>query len=73
MDKFGNFSKEDAMRIAQSDAGQKLMTILQHSDGTQLQNAIQQASAGNFEQAKNTLSALMSSPEAQALLKELGG
>ena len=25
MDKFGNFSKEDAMRIAQSDAGQKLM------------------------------------------------
>ena len=58
MDKFGNFSKEDAMRIAQSDAGQKLMTILQQSDGTQLQNAIQQASAGNFEQAKNTLSAL---------------
>lgn len=73
MDKFGNLSKEDAMRIAQSDAGQKLMTILQQSDGTQLQYAIQQASAGNFEQAKNTLSALMSSPEAQALLKELGG
>lgn len=73
MDKFGNFSVEDAKRIAQSEAGQKLIAMLQQANGNQLQDAMQQASAGNYDQVKQTLSTLMSSPEAQALLKELGG
>lgn len=73
MDNFGNLSVEDAKRIAQSEAGQKLIALLQRSGGEQLQNAMQQASAGNYDQVQNTLSALMSSPEAQELLKQLGG
>lgn len=73
MDNFGNLSVEDAKRIAQSEAGQKLIALLQRSGGAQLQNAMQQASVGNYDQVQNTLSALMSSPEAQELLKQLGG
>ena len=42
------------------------------NDGS-LEDAVSQAAAGNMESAKNTLSALLSSPQAQALLKQMEG
>lgn len=63
----------DLMKLAQSQAGQELLALLQNSDGGTLENAVSQASAGNMAEAKNTLSALLSSPQAQALLKQLEG
>lgn len=69
----GNYSMEDVKRIANSDAAKKLIAMLQETDRDGLSKAMQQASTGNFEQAKSTLSALMSSPEAQDLINQLGG
>ena len=66
-----HFSMEDAKRLAQTDAGQKLVALLQSQNSPQLQAAIQQASTGNYEQLKKTLGTLMASPEAQTLLKQL--
>ena len=66
-----HFSMEDAQRLAQTDAGQKLLALLQTQNTPQLQAAMQQASSGNYDQLKKTLSTLMASPEARALLKQL--
>ena len=59
------------MKLARSDAGQQLLALLQRNGGDQLQSAIAQASGSNFDQAKQSLSALLSTPEAQTLLKRL--
>ena len=66
-----NFSMQDAMRLANSDAGQRLLDILKQSDGKTLQQAMDQAAAGNYESMQATLSSLLASQEVQALLKEL--
>lgn len=58
-------------RIAQSPAGQQLLTLLQRSGGSSLQNAVSKASAGDYAEAKDLLSSLLDSPEAQQLLKQL--
>ena len=68
-----DFSMEDVMRIAKSPAGQQLMALLQQKDSAALDKASAQAKSGNYSQAGQTLSALLSSPEAQKLMKELGG
>ena len=68
-----NFSMQDAMRLANTDAGQRLLAILKLSDGDTLQQAMDQAATGNYEKMQNTLSSLLASQEVQALLKELGG
>ena len=67
------FSIEDAMRIAKSPAGQQLISILQKSNAEDLKEAMSHASGGNMEQAKEKLAPLLSSPEIQSLLKQLGG
>ena len=61
------------LKLAQSPAGQQLISMLQQSGGNELQDAITKASAGDYSQAKKTLSSLLSSPHAQALLKQLEG
>lgn len=61
------------MQLAQSPAGQQLIRMLQQSGGNELQDAIAKASAGDYAKAHKTLSSLLSSPEAQALLKQLEG
>ena len=68
-----DFSMEDVMRIAKSPAGQQLMALLQQKDSAALAKASAQAKSGNYSQAGQTLSALLTSPEAQKLMKELGG
>lgn len=68
-----DFSMEDVMRLAKSPAGQQLMTMLQQKDSGQLQQAVTQAKGGDYANASKTLSDMLSSPEAQKLLKELGG
>ena len=71
--KFQDFSMEEIMRLAKSPAGRQLMAMLQQKDSGQLQQAVTQAKSGNYAQAGQTLSEMLSSPEAQKLLKELGG
>ena len=59
------------IKLAQSPAGQKLMEILRASETVDLQQAAAAASAGNMEQARDALSGILQSPEAQELLKQL--
>ena len=66
-----DFSVQEALRLAKSPAGRQLMAMLQRSDSGQLQQAMQQASAGDYVKASQTLNSLLGSEEAQALLKEL--
>lgn len=66
-----NFSMQEALRLARSDAGQQLLQLLQQSDSATLQQAADMAAAGNYQQAGSALSKLLDSPEIQALLKQL--
>ena len=68
-----NFSMQDVMRLAGTPAGQKLLDHLHKKNEKQLQMAIAHAVSGNWEQAKQLLSGLVNDPEAQKLIRELGG
>ena len=68
-----DFSREEVLRLAKSPAGQQLLAMLQQKDSEKLDQAMTQAKAGDFAKASQTLSNLLSSPEAQKLIKELGG
>ena len=68
-----NFSMQEALRLAKSDAGQQLLAHLHRTDGDRLQQAMDQAAAGNYEQVMLTLSSLLASDEVKALIKQLEG
>lgn len=68
-----DFSQEDIIRFAQSPAGQQLIAMLRQGDSGRLQQAISQAQAGNYTGASQILNDMLSSAQAQKLLKELGG
>lgn len=68
-----DFSAQDIMQIAQSPAGQQLITMLQNADPSALRKAMAQASAGNYEQAKSSLTPLLESEQMKALLQKMGG
>ena len=59
------------MQLAQSPAGRQLIAMLQQRGGSELQDAIAMASAGNYTQARQTISALLANDQAQSLLKQL--
>lgn len=77
MDNFsGNFGAADmekAMKLAQSDAGKQLIAMLNASNGKQLQDAMNCASAGDIASARDILQQLMASEQAQRLLQQLQG
>ena len=59
------------MKIAQSPAGQMLLSLLQSNNATDLNHIAAMAAAGNLEDAKQKISSMLSSKEAQELLKQL--
>lgn len=68
-----NFSMDELMKLAKSPAGQQLMAMLKGQDREKLEQAAAQAKSGDYAQAGQTLSAMLSTPEAKKLMKELGG
>lgn len=68
-----DFSFQDAMRLAQSDAGQQLQVLLQQTNPELLNSAQAQAAEGNYDQLKKTLSSLLASEDVRRLLGQLGG
>ena len=68
-----NFSMDELMKLAKSPAGQQLMVMLKGQDREKLEQAAAQAKSGDYAQASQTLSAMLSTPEAKKLMKELGG
>ena len=71
--KFQDFSMDEVMRLAKSPAGKQLIAMLQQQNNGQLQQAMTQAKSGDYANASKTVNDMLSSPEAQKLLKELGG
>lgn len=63
---------EEILRLAASPAGKQLITLMQQKGGDNLQKAMQQAASGDYLQARRTLESVLSDPQAQKLLKELG-
>lgn len=64
---------KEAMRLAKTAEGQQLIRLLQSADSVSVQEAMAKASAGDYQAAKQALSALLNNPEAQKLLHQLGG
>ena len=68
-----NFSMQEALRLAESDAGQQLLALLRQSDSKKLRQAADLAASGDYDQAKQTLSFLLKNEEIQKLLRQLEG
>ena len=66
-----NFSMQDAVRLAGTDAGQQLLRHLQQTQGDALQKAAAMAAAGDFRRAGASLAPLLESPEVRAMLRQL--
>lgn len=62
----------DMMRMVQTPEGRKLMALLQNADTNVLNSAMASARSGDYNAAKEALSGILSTPEALALLKQLG-
>lgn len=63
---------QQLLRLAQSPVGQQLLNTLKKQDPEQLNTAKQYAAAGNYTQALNSISEVLSSPQIQELLRQLG-
>lgn len=67
-----DFSVQEALRLANSPAGQQLLSLLRSTDSDQLDQAAAAASAGDYAKAGKTLSRLLASPEIKKFLEDLG-
>ena len=66
-----DFSVQEAMRLAKTPAGQQLLAILKQEKGDKLQAIIRLAQEGNMQAAGNALQGVLSSSNAQNLIKEM--
>lgn len=64
---------QEAQRLAHSDTGQRLLAILQQTKQAELDQVIASSQSGDMEQVRKAMSKLLSSPDVQALLKQMGG
>ena len=69
----GDFSMEEAMAFANSDAGKRLFAMLQQSGSQSMQKAMDALSKGNMEQAKAALRNASADPQIQKIMKNFGG
>jgi hypothetical protein len=68
-----DFSMEQAMKMAQSDAGKELFALLKSTQGDRLRTAMDQAASGDMEQVKKTMEEIMASRQAQELFARMRG
>ncbi len=66
------FSKEQLSRAASSPEARQLYGMLQQTQGADLNAAISKANAGDYTALKKQVDVLLSSPEAQELIRKLG-
>ena len=66
-------SMEQMMTLASTPQGQAALAKLQNDHPAELERAVQQAQAGDFQQVQKTLSAFLESPAGKELLKQLRG
>ena len=68
-----NDAIQQALKMANSPAGQQLLQMLRAKGGDGLNRAMQQASSGNYEEAKKLLNQMMQDPQTRELLNRMGG
>ena len=68
-----NDAIQQAMKLANSPAGQQLLQMLRSNGGDGLNRAMQMASSGNYEEAKKLINQMMQDPQTKALLNQIGG
>ncbi len=66
-----DFSIQDALRMAQSPAGQQLLALLRSQKPEQLQQVMALAQSGDMAKAGASLQTMLSSPQARQLMKEM--
>lgn len=71
--KFDDQSMQQALRMAQSDAGKALLQQLQKQNGPALDQAMAQAAAGDYQEVKKTMDQLLADPKIRAMLEQLKG
>ena len=64
---------EQMLKFAATPQGQAIITQLQSSHPKELDAAISQAQAGNYQQLQQTLSSFLNSPAGKELMKQLRG
>lgn len=69
--KISDFSMDNAAKLANSDAGKRLLTHLQQQNSSALQQAMAAASAGDMAAAKSAIAKLLDDPQTAALLGKL--
>ena len=69
----GNFSMQEALRLANSDAGQRLLATLKQNGGDALHQAVQQAASGDYKALKKALTPLLSDPQVRSILGDMEG
>ena len=67
-----DFSMQEALRLAQSPVGQQLLAMLRRSDSGQIQQAMDQANAGDLESARKTIASLLTDPQIRKMLGQIG-
>ena len=69
----GNINLSELMKIANSTAGQELLSLVQNKKDEKFDEAMQLAQSGDFSQAQEIISKILSTPEAEALMKKIRG
>lgn len=64
---------QDAMRFAQSAAGQQLIQMLRSSNNPSVNQAIALAAAGNYQQAIALLQPFLNDPNVKKITDQYGG
>lgn len=69
----GGIDFSELMKIANSPAGQELISLVQKNKDEHFDEAMRQAQSGDFSQAKAMISQILSTPEAIELMKKIRG
>lgn len=64
---------QEAKRLAGTPEGKQLAALLQQLGGADLQQAMENAAAGDLTMAKRALQSIMNDPNARQMLQQLGG
>lgn len=64
---------QEAKKLSMTPEGKQLAALLQQLGGQDLQQAMNDAAAGDFRQAQQALNTLMQNPQARQILEKLGG
>ena len=71
--KSDEISMQEAMRLAKSDTGQRLFQLLKTQNSDAMNQAMQDAAAGDYAKVKNSLLSMLGSPEVKQLMDQLKG